>query len=203
MCRKDCCRRHRDQQPHAPRGAGGTRLPRNRRVAPPPERACLRSNRVSPPAPAWLGVSWSQAAPPVVANGTRPSLHISALSRRHRRQFRQRKMEPLWSPVVATGGNRWQMGPAPKRLKQTKTVAVGCDRLPKGAHGKEGVSGSSPEEGFEKVLHSGLFCRATVCMCFTMIGRGAVSGAPRIFVDQICRLGWQRSFVIHLDRRPA
>jgi hypothetical protein len=138
MCRKDCCRRHRDQQPHAPRGAGGTRLPRNRRVAPPPERACLRSNRVSPPAPAWLGVSWSQAAPPVVANGTRPSLHISALSRRHRRQFRQRKMEPLWSPVVATGGNRWQMGPAPKRLKQTKTVAVGCDRLPKVAHGKEG-----------------------------------------------------------------
>jgi hypothetical protein len=26
-----------------------------------------------------------------------------------------------------------------KRLKEAKTVAVGCDRLPIGAHGKEGV----------------------------------------------------------------
>jgi hypothetical protein len=25
-----------------------------------------------------------------------------------RRQRRQRRMEPLWSPAVATGGNRWQ-----------------------------------------------------------------------------------------------
>jgi hypothetical protein len=36
-----------------------------------------------------------------------------------------------------------------KRLKEAKTVAVGCDQLPEAFHGKEGVSGSSPEEGFE------------------------------------------------------
>jgi hypothetical protein len=76
-------------------------------------------------------------------------------------------MEPLWSPVVATGGNRSQIGHVDKPPKQAKTVAVRCDRLPEGAHGKqgvcrglppiagdplpakEGVSGSSPSEGFE------------------------------------------------------
>jgi hypothetical protein len=49
--------------------------------------------------------------------------------------------------VVATSGNRWQMGTPRKRLKQAETVAIGCDQLPQGPHGKEGVSGSSPEEG--------------------------------------------------------
>ena len=38
---------------------------------------------------------------------------------------------------------------APERLKQAQTVAMGCDRLPIAAHGKEGVDGSSPSEGFE------------------------------------------------------
>jgi hypothetical protein len=65
-------------------------------------------------------------------------------------------MEPLWSPVVATGGNRAQIAPAEERLKHAETVAVGCNRLPEGAHGKEGVSGSSPEEGL-KFLQIGPF----------------------------------------------
>ena len=59
-------------------------------------------------------------------------------------------MEPLWSPVVATGGNRSQMARRPKTGNQAKTVAVGCDRLPAGPDGKEGVDGSSPSEGFTK-----------------------------------------------------
>jgi hypothetical protein len=46
-------------------------------------------------------------------------------------------MEPLWSPVVATGGNRSQIAQAQKRREQAKTVAVGCDQLLRGAHGKE------------------------------------------------------------------
>jgi hypothetical protein len=41
-------------------------------------------------------------------------------------------MEPLWSPVVATGGNRSQIGSVEKPLKQGKTVAAGCDQLPEG-----------------------------------------------------------------------
>jgi hypothetical protein len=56
-------------------------------------------------------------------------------------------MEPLWSPVVATGRNQWQMRRPRKRRKQAKTVATGCHPLPEKFHGKEGVSGSSPEEG--------------------------------------------------------
>jgi hypothetical protein len=53
-------------------------------------------------------------------------------------------MEPLWSPVVATGGNQRQIGSARKWRKQAKTVAAGCHRLPETFHGKEGVDGSSP-----------------------------------------------------------
>src|SRR4029453_14606481 len=56
----------------------------------------------------------------------------------------------LWSPAVATRGNRWQMGRPQEPLKQARTVAVGCDRLPETFHGKEGVDGSSPSEGFKK-----------------------------------------------------
>jgi hypothetical protein len=46
------------------------------------------------------------------------------------------------------------MGGRPERLKQAKTVAVGCDRLPETFHGKEGVDGSSPSEGFSKKTRS-------------------------------------------------
>ena len=59
-------------------------------------------------------------------------------------------MEPLWSPVVATGGNSSQIGRPRKPRKQAETVAVGCDQLPQQAHGKEGVDGSSPSEGFSE-----------------------------------------------------
>jgi hypothetical protein len=63
-------------------------------------------------------------------------------------------MEPLWSPVVATGGNRSQIATPHRRQKHAKTVAVGCDQLPRRAHGKQGVcrglpplAGGPPGEG--------------------------------------------------------
>jgi hypothetical protein len=52
-------------------------------------------------------------------------------------------MEPLWSPVVATCGNQRQIGSAPEPQEQAKTVAVLCDWLPKGAHGKGRVDTTS------------------------------------------------------------
>jgi hypothetical protein len=52
-------------------------------------------------------------------------------------------MEPLWSPVVATGGNRSQMARPRNPQKQAETVAVGCNRLPVGAHGKGRVDTTS------------------------------------------------------------
>jgi hypothetical protein len=45
-----------------------------------------------------------------------------------------------------------------KREKQAKTVAAGCDQSPNETHGKEWVSGSSPEEGSAKPPQRGNFC---------------------------------------------
>src|SRR3954447_15620507 len=66
-------------------------------------------------------------------------------------------MEPLWSPVVATGGNQPQTYRARRRRKQAKSVATVCHQLPEKFHGKEGVDGSSPSEGFAKSLQAGGF----------------------------------------------
>ena len=45
-------------------------------------------------------------------------------------------MEHIWSRAVATGGNQSQMRRRRQRPRYAKTVAVGCNRLPIGAHGK-------------------------------------------------------------------
>src|SRR5436309_8945575 len=78
--------------------------------------------------------------------------------RSHRRQQR---MEPLWSPVVATGGNQQQIGRPSKSQKQAKSVATGCHRLPEAFHGKGRVAATSSakechEEGPPPVTRSGL-----------------------------------------------
>jgi hypothetical protein len=82
------------------------------------------------------------------------------------RQWRQRRMEPLWCPAVAIGGNQWQMDREAQPLKQAKTVAVGCDRLPESFHGKEGVDGSSPPGGLCKSPGNRLFP-----VCVQSLGR--------------------------------
>jgi hypothetical protein len=53
-------------------------------------------------------------------------------------------------PGVATDGNQRQIDKTRKAEKQAKSVATGCHRLPETFHGKEGVDGSSPSEGFAK-----------------------------------------------------
>src|SRR5438093_9150091 len=53
-------------------------------------------------------------------------------------------MEPLWSPVVATGGTQWQIRSARNPPKQAESVAVGCERLPEKFHGKQGVCRGLP-----------------------------------------------------------
>ena len=72
-------------------------------------------------------------------------------------------MEPLWSPVVATGRKRWQIAQPRKRRNHAETVALGCHQLPEKFHGKEGVSGSSPEEGSAKAPHVGAFLFGRTC----------------------------------------
>jgi hypothetical protein len=61
-------------------------------------------------------------------------------------------MEPLWSPVVATDGNPRQIGLLPKQLKQAKTVAVNCRRLPSEFHGQEGSTVRVPQMASAKHL---------------------------------------------------
>ena len=91
---------------------------------------------------------------PLSLHGARAGRHVeqtefdrhSAIrlsARWQRRQLRQRRMEPLWSPVVATGGNQWQMERPRNWLKNAKTFAAGCDRLPSRAHGKGRVDPTS------------------------------------------------------------
>jgi hypothetical protein len=86
-------------------------------------------------------------------------------------------MEPLWSPVVATAGSRWQMRTAPEAAKSREIVAVGCHR-----YGKEGVSGSSPEEGFEKFLQFSSFC----LRMGLRLGVPTSTERPRLAADASC-----------------
>jgi hypothetical protein len=57
------------------------------------------------------------------------------------------RMERLWSPAGATSGKHRQISRPSKPRDQAKSVAVGCDWLPRASNGKEGVDGSSPSEG--------------------------------------------------------
>jgi hypothetical protein len=60
------------------------------------------------------------------------------------------RMERLWSPAGATSGKHRQISRPSKPRDQAKSVAVGCDWLPRVSNGKEGVDGSSPSEGSAK-----------------------------------------------------
>ena len=79
-------------------------------------------------------------------------------------------MEPLWSPVVATGGKRWQISSARKPQEQAKTAAVLCDQLPEPFHGKEGVDGSSPSEGSAKPPLTGFFVQNDLRLAQRAVG---------------------------------
>jgi hypothetical protein len=99
---------------------------------------------------------------------------------RRRSQHRQLNVEPLWSPAAATRGNRWQTARPLKRPRRAKTVAVGCDRLPESFHGKEGVGGSSPPEGFAKAPQNGAFSVTRLAESSACGGYGALYGAFRL-----------------------
>src|SRR5229473_8387796 len=72
-------------------------------------------------------------------------------------------MEHLWSPAGATGGNQWQMEHHRKRLKQADLQPVATHGNRFGAHGKEGVDGSSPSEGSAKTPHVALLPFRSTC----------------------------------------
>ena len=92
----------------------------------------------------WIDLAGSF---PVATSGNRWQI-----GRRMRCQSGKLRMEPLWSPVVATHGNRSQIGHAGKPPKQAKTVAEGCDPLPTSFHGSHsarlGCRGCSSRSAF-------------------------------------------------------
>src|SRR6266566_735807 len=70
------------------------------------------------------------------------------------------RMEPLWSRVVANGGNRRQIEEPRKPQKRAKTVATGCHPLPEKFHGKQGVCRELPPvAGGPPCGGGGRFCR--------------------------------------------
>jgi hypothetical protein len=80
----------------------------------------------------------------------------------------------------ARGCNFSQIALQPKPQEQAKTVAVGCDWLPREVHGKEeGVSGSSPEEGLQNCRKSCGFRPSRLAELAACGEYGAVYGAPR------------------------
>jgi hypothetical protein len=56
-----------------------------------------------------------------------------------------------------SGRNQWQMRRPRKPLKQANPQPVATHGNRFGAHGKEGVDGSSPSEGSAKAPHVGAF----------------------------------------------
>jgi hypothetical protein len=82
-------------------------------------------------------------------------------------------------PRGATGGNLSQIARPKNGPDQAKTVATGCSRSPFGAHGKEGVDGSSPSEGSAKVPHTRFLFSDRLADSGTWPRYGALYGAFR------------------------
>src|SRR6266508_2498187 len=100
------------------------------RTAHPCGRACLRPNCLVCQHSRGLRPSCNRAG--VTGGGQRECdrRFANRSPKAQRRQIRQRRMEPLRSPVVATGGNPSQIGPPRNPQTYAKTVAGGCDLLP-------------------------------------------------------------------------
>jgi hypothetical protein len=90
------------------------------------------------------------------------------------------RMEPLWSPVVANGGNRRQIEESRKPQKQAKTVAVDCQRLPATFHGKEGVDGSSPVRGLSKGQQMAFFVASSAYAHPSIVSQPVPGSVPNI-----------------------
>jgi hypothetical protein len=81
-------------------------------------------------------------------------------------------MEPLWSPVVATGGNQRQIDCVPNRQKEAKSVATGSHRLRETIHGK-GFQWKSG--GGSSIWYSGRF---------GMVFAGGLGAAVRLAMER-------------------
>ena len=88
-----------------------------------------------------------------------------------------RRMDPLWSPAVASAGKRSKLEGLENPLETARSFAAGCHRSPWARHGKEGVDGSSPSEGLQKVPASGVFS----CLICKRKSRAGTRGLALMF----------------------
>jgi hypothetical protein len=95
-----------------------------------------------------------------------------------------------------SGRNRWQPvanGTPRKRLEQADRQPVATQGNGSGAHGKEGVDGSSPSEGSAKAPYVGA-SRVGVAERFTVQGRAAWSfldcsaDLPQVLAERVRRI---------------
>jgi hypothetical protein len=68
------------------------------------------------------------------------------------------RLDRLWKSEGAPGRKRFERLRPQNRLNKRRLAAAGCRPLPPNSHGKEGVDGSSPSEGFAKFLLIRFFC---------------------------------------------
>src|SRR2546430_16042823 len=87
-------------------------------------------------------------------------LNLSVVAGAKARVFGPIGMEQLWNRGGATGGKGSARGTPENGLNYRQTVATGWHRLLVGSHGKEGVNGSGPFEGFRV---SAAFSRLGCC----------------------------------------
>ena len=88
-------------------------------------------------------------------------------------------MEPLWSPVVATGGNQLQIGRSSKPQKQAKSVATGCRRLPREVMVTRGSTVRVRQRALQKPRKSALSLSGRLAGCRTWVRYGALYRAFR------------------------
>jgi hypothetical protein len=69
------------------------------------------------------------------------------------------RMERLWSPAGATSGKHRQISRPAKPRDQAKSVAVGCDWLPRASNGKEGSTVRVRQRALQKPRKPGFFFR--------------------------------------------
>ena len=94
-------------------------------------------------------------------------------------------MERLWRQAGATGGNRSQLRQPRKRLKHADRQPVATHGNRFGAHGKEGVDGSSPSEGLQNHRSRGFLVQKDLLSVVRAVGM-------ELFMEQSFALGRPR-----------
>jgi hypothetical protein len=108
----------------------------------------------------------------------------------------QQTMDPLWSPVVANGGNQRQIHAIPNR-KNKPNRCTRCHRLRRAVHGKQGVC-----RGLPPVAEGPLLLRRGRVADARTVGQ-ASGWAARVTAAPLCDVCYTRARVYVLVRQDG